>query len=92
MKNNPRLKNLQLLSKALIAVSDGMNNLTVEDEAEMRAKFGCVPDQQRLEALSDWLNERVANAPGNNPGHTSVRLRMVCVIPLAKDDVNVEVG
>jgi len=71
---NPQLKNLLMLSKALITVSDCMQNLTLQDEAEMRAMFGCVPDSQRCEALSDWLNERIVTAAIDDSLSTSAIL------------------
>ena len=69
---NPRLKNLLMLSKALTTVSDCVQNLSVEDIAEMGEKFGCIPVPNRCEAMSDWLNERITETTINDTLPTSM--------------------
>jgi len=58
----PRLKNLMQLSKALVLVSDGLSNLAVEDEAPLKAKFGNVPSTAQIDAVADWIIDRVVSA------------------------------
>lgn len=58
----PRLKNLMQLSKALVLVSDGLSNLTVEDEAPLNAQFNNIPTPAELEAVADWIIDRVVSS------------------------------
>lgn len=59
--DTPILKNLMQLSKALVLVSDGLANLTPEDNAMLRERF-TLPEPAYIETVADWIIDRVVSA------------------------------